>query len=83
MLQIETTVNNSGRPPMRSHRTYGPAQMESTWTLGVAVAGAENVQHLTDGVPGTRTGAVGAASDALVVAGWIAAARSIDPPGRR
>lgn len=42
--------------------------MDITWTLGVLSAGAENVQHLSDGTATTRAGAVEAASDALVVA---------------
>lgn len=42
--------------------------MDTIWTLGVLTAGLENVQHLADGIAGTRAGAVEAASDALVVA---------------
>ncbi|MBW0116170.1 hypothetical protein [Pseudonocardia abyssalis] len=42
--------------------------MNTTWTLGVLSAGAENVQPLAGGTGSTRAGAVEAASDALVVA---------------
>jgi hypothetical protein len=42
--------------------------MDTTWTVGVLSAGAENVQTLAGGTTATRAGAVEAASDALVVA---------------
>lgn len=42
--------------------------MDTTWTLGVLSAGAENVQPLEGGVAATRERAVELASDALVVA---------------
>ncbi len=42
--------------------------MDITWTLGVLAAGVENVQQLGGGTAATRSGAVEAASDALVVA---------------
>lgn len=42
--------------------------MDTTWTVGVLSAGAENVQHLAGGTAATRAGAAEAASDALVSA---------------
>ena len=42
--------------------------MDIIWTLGVLSAGAENVQLLAGGTSATWAEAIGAASDALVVA---------------
>ena len=53
---------------MRPPRTRDPAPMDITWTLGVLSAGVENVQPLAGGTAATEAEAIGAASDALVVA---------------
>lgn len=42
--------------------------MKITWTLGVLSSGAENVRPLAGGTTATQEEAIGAASDALVVA---------------
>jgi hypothetical protein len=42
-------------------------QMDVSWTIGVLAAGVENVQPLASGVGQSRTAAVEAASDALVM----------------
>lgn len=60
-------VDNSARSQVRPRRVRH-RWMDGKWTVGVLAAGVENVQAVAAGEEATVGAAIGAASDALVVA---------------
>lgn len=61
-------MDNSGRSLTATAPNRDDAPMNTTWTVGVLSAGSETVRHLAGGIATTRSGAVDAASDALMMA---------------
>lgn len=65
---MTVVVDNSARLQRSRAEARHHRPMDVPWTVGVLPAGVENVQMLAAGVGESREAAIGAASDALVVA---------------